>query len=424
MRCAIYTRKSGDERADSDFSTLENQRIYCSAYIASQGGNGWAELPQAYDDGGYSGGTLRRPALARLRQDIAAGLIDVVVVYKIDRLSRSLRDFANLISEFEGSRATFVSVTQSFDTSTSMGRLTLNVLLSFAQFEREMTGERLKDWFAGARRKGLWIPKRPFGYAKLAGNHLIPHPTEAPIVQRIYRRYIKLGSCRLVADELQAAGVLNASGRPWTATMVLHTIKHRVYRGEIVHRRQAMPGQHEPIISDALWRRAHATYLNSRWHRRALVVSPVPGLLAGIVHDRIGGRMHHTFLHARGRLYRYYVAGAEARRYGKDSVPYMRFRAAELEDAVLAVVHRMTGSQWMDRSLGERVDYLRRHVARVDIGDDAMIVTFWAGARVEAPAEGRLGQRRRVAQDSGTSAGGAGHLTSQASSRARRRPAC
>ena len=153
-RCAIYTRKSNEERQDAQFTTLQNQREYCSAFILSQAGEGWIENPALYDDGGFSGGTLKRPALERLRADVAAGAVDVVVVYKIDRLSRSLRDFTNLVAELEASGVSFVSVTQAFDTATSMGRLTLNVLLSFAQFERELTGERLRDWFAGARARG------------------------------------------------------------------------------------------------------------------------------------------------------------------------------------------------------------------------------------------------------------------------------
>ncbi|MFG1378896.1 recombinase family protein [Xanthobacter autotrophicus] len=395
VRCAIYTRKSSDERLDAEYSSLDNQRAYCSAYIASQGGKGWAGMPTGYDDGGYSGGSLRRPALSRLREDIAAGAIDVVVVYKIDRLSRSLRDFVNLISEFEASNVAFVSVTQSFDTHSSMGRLTLNVLLSFAQFEREVTGERLKDWFAGARSKGLWVPERPYGYAKEGGNHLVPHPEEAEVVRRIFRRYCRLGSCRLVADELFADGIFNKRGRPWSASMVLHTLKHRVYRGEIVHRGQGQVGAHEPIVSEHLWQRANATFRAGKWHRRTLVDPPVPALLKGLVYDRLGGKMHHTFMRAKGRLYRYYIAGGEARSYGRDSDPYMRFSAEALERSVVSVVDRMTGSKWVERSNGEKLEIVRRHVERIDIGDTDMAVTFRTGAVVTAVPDGRMGQRRR-----------------------------
>lgn len=394
MRCAIYTRKSADERADAAYGSLENQRAYCAAYIASQGGSGWIEIPDGYDDGGYSGGSLERPALSRLREDIRSGLIDMVVVYKIDRLSRSLRDFANLINEFSGHGVSFVSVTQAFDTSTSMGRLTLNVLLSFAQFEREMTGERLRDWFAGARKRGLWVPARPYGYDKVGGNNLVPNPAEAEVVRRMFRRYCALGSCRLVADELFAAGIANKAGRRWTASMVLHAIKNRVYRGEIVHRRKGGPGTHEPIVSERLWQRAHKTYLQSKWRRRALVRAPVSAILVGLLYDRAGVRMHHTFLHAKGRLYRYYIAGGERYRYGPESDAYMRFRAEDLEASVVAVIDRMTGSKWADRSRGELTDLVRTHIERIDVNEDSMSVTFRTGAIVVAMPNGRLGRRR------------------------------
>lgn len=399
-RCAIYTRKSSDERLDAEYSSIENQRTYCSAYVASQGGNGWAEVAERYDDGGYSGGTLNRPALRRLRADIAAGQIDMVVVYKIDRLSRSLRDFANLVAEFEAASVTFAAVTQSFDTSTSMGRLTLNVLLSFAQFERELTGERLRDWFAGARNRGLWVPARPYGYIKQEGNHLVPDPEEAKVVRHIYRRYCVLGSCRLVATELFAAGILNKAGRPWSGPMVLHTIKHRVYRGEIVHRGQAQPGSHPPIVSEALWQRAHRVYLTSKWRRRAFVEPPVPALLTGLLYDRLGERMHHTFMRARGKLYRYYIAGAEFRRYGPDSDPYMRFAAEALEESVLDVVDRMAGITRTAeaRSRQEIAEMIRRHVARIDVSGHDMRITFRTGAVVTTQPAGRLGERRRHRQ--------------------------
>lgn len=215
MRCAIYTRKSVDEGLDAAFTTLDNQREYCSAYIASQGGSGWQELPQHYDDGGWSGGNLKRPALTQLRADITAGLVDIVVVYKIDRLSRSLRDFANLVAEFEACHVTFVAVTQAFDTGTAMGRLTLNVLLSFAQFERELTGERLRDWFAGARRRGLWMHgPAPLGYTRTGDGGLTINEAEAEIVRLIFRRYQSSARCgRWRAKSMPPATSTTAAGR-------------------------------------------------------------------------------------------------------------------------------------------------------------------------------------------------------------------
>lgn len=397
MRCAIYTRKSADERAGAEFGSLENQRAFCASYIASQGGQGWQELPQHYDDEGYSGGTLKRPALQRLRSNIAAGDIDKVVVYKIDRLSRSLRDFANLVAEFEGYSVTFVSVTQSFDTGTAMGRLTLNVLLSFAQFERELTGERLKDWFGGARERGLWVQQRPFGYAKTPGtNQLVPHEDEAPMVRWIMRRYIAIKSAERVADELYIKGIRNTRGMPFSGNMVRHTISHPIYLGKMVHRRQALPGKHEPIVSESLWRRANAVLADARNHRQGGPgVRPI-ALLAGLLFDRQASPMPHTFLTAKGRLYRYYVAQQERRHgYGDDTDPYMRFRAADLEAAVLAAVHRMTGYDLAAAPAQyERIERLRAYVERIDMDLDGMTIHFRAGGKMRAEAGGRLGPRQ------------------------------
>lgn len=398
MRCAIYTRKSAEERAGNEFGSLDNQRAYCAAYIASQGGQGWAELPGRYDDGGFSGGSLQRPALDRLRADVAGGLVDIVVVYKIDRLSRSLRDFCNLVAEFEARGATFVSVTQSFDTGTAMGRLTLNVLLSFAQFERELTGERLRDWFAGARQRGLWTQQRPFGYAKEPGtNRLVPDAAEAAVVRWIFARYIKIKSAERVADELYARGISNTRGRPWTGNMVRHAIAHPVYRGQMVHRRQALPGSHEPIVSATAWRAANAVLADARNHRRGGSRAQPFAMLKGLLFDRTGAPITHTFMRAKGHLYRYYIAQQERRHgYGAGSDPYMRFRAAELERAVVDVVQRMTGQDLSALpSQIEARQRLRCHVSRIDIGPEQMTIHFRAGGTVIAEAAGRLGDRAR-----------------------------
>ncbi|MGB3417893.1 MAG: recombinase family protein [Mesorhizobium sp.] len=401
MRCAIYTRKSVDEGLDAAFTTLDNQRDYCSAYIASQAGEGWIELPTHYDDGGWSGGNLKRPALTLLRSDIEAGLIDVVVVYKIDRLSRSLRDFANLVAEFEASKVTFVSVTQSFDTGTAMGRLTLNVLLSFAQFERELTGERLRDWFAGARSRGLWTQNRPFGYVKDGeSNRLIPDPEESKIVTWMFRRYITVRSAERVADELFRRGIRNTRGRPFTGSMVRHMIAHPVYRGLMVYRRQPMPGTHEAIVSASLWRRANEALSAARMRRKGLAVGmgakPI-ALLHGLLFDRTGQKMMHTFVNAKGRLYRYYIAQQERRGsgYGHGSDPHMRFRAESLEKSVMTVIETMTGYRLGDTpSRTERREKIRKYVKTIDVRPDEMTLHFVTGAQVWAPTEGSLGELR------------------------------
>ncbi len=392
MRCAIYTRKSADERAGTEFGSLENQRSYCSAYIASQGGQGWQELPDRYDDEGISGGTLRRPSLKRLRADIKAGKVDTVVVYKIDRLSRSLKDFCNLVAEFEEVGVNFVAVTQALDTATAMGRLTLNVLLSFGQFERELTSERLTDWFAGARERGLWVPQRPFGYAKLPGsNQLVPHETEAPQVRWMFQRYITIRSAERVADEMYLRGVRGAKGQPFTGGMVRRLIRHPIYLGKIVHRKQAMPGIHTPLVSAALWKKANEVLTDASLRRRSGRSRISPGLLKGLLYDRTGGILVYTFLWSKGHAYRYYIAQQESRRgYGKGSDPYMRFRAGDLEGAVLEVVHRMTGYDLSDLTKRETQERLRKYVERVDIDLEGMSVVFRAGGVVRAEAKGRL----------------------------------
>lgn len=390
MRCAVYTRKSVDEGLDREFTTLDNQRAFCASYIDSQGGQGWTMLSDHYDDGGYSGGSLRRPALTQLRADIEAGKIDVVVVYKIDRLSRSLRDFANLVAEFETRGVTFVSVTQSFDSGTAMGRLTLNVLLSFAQFERELTSERLRDWFAGARAQGLWTRQRPYGYVKDGdSNRLVVDPGEAKVLRWIYRRYIAIKSAEQVADELYARGIRNTLGRPWTGSMVRHAIAHPVYLGKMVHRRKPVPGKHAPIVSAGLWRRANALLNDARNHRMGGLGSKPIALLAGLLYDRTGQRIVHTFAWARDKLYRYYIAQQERRAgYGKGSDPYMRFRAPMLEDAVIAAVERMTGNIIAAiPSAPMRREKLRIHVDRIDIEPAEAILHFRTGAKVRVAIE-------------------------------------
>lgn len=390
MRCAIYTRKSHEERADATLGSLENQRAYCSSYVASQGGNGWSEVAASYDDGGLSGGNLRRPALTRLREDIATGRVDVVVVYKIDRLSRSLRDFTALMAEFEAHGVSFVSVTQSFDTSTSMGRLMLNVLLSFAQFERELTGERLRDWFAGARERGLWMHGlRPYGYRVENGN-LTVDPDEARVIRQLFRRYPAVGSARLLTNELTAAGVLNKFGRSFTKRTVTMILQNRLYLGDLVHRGKPLPGQHEAIVSRAAFARVQTALAASGRRRSALRREPVLGLLNGMVFDATGHRMTHVFVRRRGKLYRYYISSHEGRRYGAGTLPTGRFRAADIEAAVWGLVERLAGNM-QARTERECAGALRRLVERIDIAPAEIAVRFRAGGVATMPIAGRLG---------------------------------
>ena len=343
-RCAIYTRKSVMEAEQKEvFNSLQSQRECCASYIASQRGESWELLDTQYDDGGFSGGDMKRPALQHLLADIAAGRIDIVVVYKIDRLTRSLADFGRLVACFEKNAVTFVSVTQSFNTTTSMGKLLLNILLSFAQFERELTSERLSDFFANARQRGLWLNCRPYGYV-VVDRRLQIHSEEAAGVRRAFALYPKLGSCRLVAEQLTREGVLNKTGKPFCSKLISHMLQHRVYRGEIVHKKQGLAEMaHEPIVSETAWRKAQVVIATWRERRRPLRNCAIDPMLKGLLQDGTGHRMHHTYMHAKGRLYRYYVSGHEKLRYGARSDATTRFRAPELEAAVAGVVNQLAG---------------------------------------------------------------------------------
>ena len=268
VRCAIYTRKSSEEGLDQEFNSLQAQREACEAFINSQRHEGWVCLPACYDDGGCSGARMERPALQHLLADITAGRVDTVVVYKIDRLTRSLADFAKIVEILDMRGASFVSVTQQFNTTSSMGRLTLNVLLSFAQFEREVIGERIRDKIAASKKRGMWmggVP--PLGY-RAEDRKLVVLDAEAELVRSIFRRYAELGSVRLLKEELKTRGINSKSwtsasgrciaGKPFSRGALYLILQNRIYLGEIVHRGQSHPGEHTPIIDQLLWDAAQA----------------------------------------------------------------------------------------------------------------------------------------------------------------------
>ena len=263
IRCAIYTRKSSDEGLEQEFNSLDAQREACEAYIVSQRHAGWIALSDMYDDGGLSGGTMERPALKRLLEDIQAGKVQIVVVYKVDRLTRSLADFAKIVDIFDAHNASFVSVTQQFNTTTSMGRLTLNMLLSFAQFEREIAGERIRDKIAASKKKGMWMGGNvPLGY-DVKDRKLIVNEPEASTVRLIFRRYAELGSVSLLRAELDRLGIVSkrregaggrlAGGQHFSRGALYLMLQNRLYRGDIVHQGEAYPGQHEAILDPELW---------------------------------------------------------------------------------------------------------------------------------------------------------------------------
>jgi len=318
VRCAIYTRKSSEEGLEQDFNSLDAQREACAAYILSQTSEGWTALPDRYDDGGISGGTLERPALKRLMADVAAGKVDVIVVYKVDRLSRSLFDFAKLVEAFEKAGTSFVSITQSFNTTSSMGRLTLNMLLSFAQFEREVTAERIRDKISASKAKGMWmggIP--PIGY-RPDGRTLAIVTEHAELVRLIYRRYLEIGNVRLLEEQLlrdririparTTATGKKIGGIPFSRGL-LHTIlKNRLYLGEIVHRDRTYPGLHDGIIDrslfDSVQARLAGNQLGQHPEQNARSGSP----LAGKIVDAAGAPLIPAHTRKGTTRYSYYVS--------------------------------------------------------------------------------------------------------------------
>lgn len=345
VRCAIYTRKSSEEGLEQEFSSLDAQREACEAYTKSQKSGGWVALPDMYNDGGISGGTMDRPALRRLLSDIGAGRVDTVVVYKVDRLTRSLSDFAKIVDAFDAKGVSFVSVTQQFNTTTSMGRLTLNMLLSFAQFEREVTGERIRDKIAASKQKGMWMGGLPpLGY-DVADRKLVVNATEADTVRHVFRRYAELKSVLALKDELDADRIVskarldrfgNAKGGAPIARGALYLmLQNRIYRGEIVHKEKSYPGQHEPIVDEALWDEVQTALAENRVERVTRSTATAPSLLAGLVYDDSGERMSPTHANKKGTRYRYYVSQSLIKRgRPRASEAACRVPAADLESLV------------------------------------------------------------------------------------------
>lgn len=338
--CAIYTRKSHEEGLEQEYNSLAAQFDAGCACIASHRAEGWVLGPNRYDDGGFSGGMMARPGLERLLADIRHGLVKIVVVYRIDRLTRSLIDFAKLMDVFEAHDVTFVSVTESFNTTTSAGRLMLNMLLSFAQFERELTGERIRHKFAASRARGLWMGGwAPFGY-EVRDRKLLVIEADAERVVQIFTRFAVLGSVTLLVRELRHGGVLNARGKPFDKGLLYRLFNNRVYLGEAVHKGESYPGEHKAIVPQELWDRVHARMTESPRKRAAATRSQTPALLKGLIFTASGSAMSPTHTRRRGRLYRYYVAQDVLKR-GEDSSIVCRMPAGEVEAAVVEQLRKL-----------------------------------------------------------------------------------
>src|SRR6202045_2537376 len=367
IRCAIYTRKSSDDGLEQEFNSLDAQREACEAYIVSQRHAGWVALADMYDDGGLSGGTMERPALKRLLEDIQAGKVQTVVVYKVDRLTRSLADFAKIVDIFDARNASFVSVTQQFNTTTSMGRLTLNMLLSFAQFEREIAGERIRDKIAASKRKGMWMGGNvPLGYGVREGK-LVVSEAEASTVRMIFQRYAELGSVALLKAELERAGIVSkrregadevlSGGKRFSRGALYLMLQNWLYRGNVAHKEKIYPGQHAAIIEPELWQAVQDRLAAGRRERSMAVGAESPSLLSGLIFDSDGARLSPTHAVKKGKRYRYYVSTALIARSRSEHPKGRRVPAGDIEGLVRDRLRALFASgdrQWRRESDRQR----------------------------------------------------------------------
>ncbi len=349
IRCAVYTRKSTEEGLQQEFNSLDAQREACVAYIAGQKHEGWQMIPEYYDDGGYSGGSMMRPALKALLEDIEADKVDVIVVYKVERLTRSLADFAKIVEILDAKGASFLSVTQSFNTTSSMGRLTRNVLLSFAQFEREVTGERIRDKVAASKARGMWMGGVvPTGY-EVIDRKLVIVPDDAKLVQRLFERYLELGSVTLLAAEMEAQGHrtpmrISSAGRTYGASkfsrgMIYNLLRNRTYISEVCHKGCNHAGEHDPIIDRTLFEEV-GKLLKTNSSDRVMGTSFYnPSLLAGIIWHVRGHRLTPSHSVKRGKRYRYYIEEAAALATGQRPLP---IPAGDIEGLVMAQLRTRT----------------------------------------------------------------------------------
>jgi len=379
-RCAVYCRVSTDERLDQEFNSIDAQKEAGHAYIASQRAEGWIPVTDDYDDPGFSGGNTDRPALKRLLADIERGLIDIVVVYKIDRLTRSLADFAKMVELFDQRDVSFSAVTQQINSATSMGRLMLNVLLSFAQFEREVTGERIRDKIAAAKRKGMWMGGVPsIGY-DVVNRQLVINEAEAAVVRRIFEEMLTIGSPTQIATNLTAEGITTKAwttqeGQARSGTRIdkkyLHKLlRNRIYLGELSHKGNWYPGAHPSIIDQALWDKV-AAVLAKDGHARSVetkIRSRTDALLRGLLYTPSGERMYPTYSNKRGHKYHYYVSKSESR-FGAPGKSYERLPAPEIEAAVVAQIRTVLTSP---ESIASVVRHIQRNGAQIDEASTVM----------------------------------------------------
>ncbi len=354
-RCAIYTRKSSEEGLEQDFNSLHAQREACEAFIKSQAGEGWRLVKTAYDDGGLSGGTMERPALQRLLADINQGLIDVAVVYKVDRLTRSLADFAKMVEVFDARGVSFVAITQQFNTTTSMGRLTLNVLLSFAQFEREVTGERIRDKIAASKQKGMWMGGLvPLGY-DVHERRLVVNQAEAVTVREIFRRYLELGCVRLLMEDLNRRDIRSkvrvaknsrkSGGNSLSRGALYELLSNPIYIGEIRHKGIRHPGLHELIVEQELWDKTQLLLRSYAVRHAPRTTNSVGSPLTGKLFDESGQSLTPSHAVKGKRRYRYYVSRNLIKGTADSTGRGWRLPAPEIERTVAAAACKILSDQ-------------------------------------------------------------------------------
>lgn len=389
LRCAIYTRKSTEEGLDQEFNSLDAQRAACAAYIESQRHEGWTLVPEHYDDGGFSGGNMNRPSLTHLLADVKADKVDVIIVYKVDRLTRNLSDFARIVDVLDSSDASFVSVTQAFNTTTSMGRLTLNVLLSFAQFEREVTGERIRDKIAASKARGMWMGGNvPIGY-DVRARKLIVNQEQAKKVRMIFERYLSIGSATALAQQLEKEGIgsprrtsrmgRESGGGAFSRGALYAILKNRIYLGEVSHKGQTYNGQHDAIIDEELFKAANELLARNRSNIILGLHAEHPSLLIGLIEDSHGRRMFADHAAKRGKRYRYYASQKT------EDCPekLLRVPAGDLEAIVLAHLRqrRMAEESAQGQTHGSARESILQMIEKV-IVDSASVEVYFKHADI------------------------------------------
>jgi site-specific DNA recombinase len=393
VRCAVYTRVSTDQGLEQDFNSLDAQYDASQAYIRSQAHAGWTLLRAKYDDGGFSGGDTDRPALQRLLNDVGAGKVDVIVVYKVDRLTRSLADFAKLVELFDQHNVSFVSVTQQFNTTTSMGRLTLNVLLSFAQFEREVTSERIRDKIAASKRKGLWVGgMAPLGY-DTKDRKITVHEAEAERVRTIFRSYLKFGSLNLLMADLRKRGIVTkvrtltsgetVGGIPFTRGPLAHLLRNRFYIGEVAFKGEVLRGEQTAIMDRELFDAVQAK-LDEQINGHKAARTNSEALLAGRIFDDRGNRMTPTHARKRGIKYRYYLSSALLQGQTERAGSISRVPAAEIEALVIDAVRKRLK---LSASVDDR-GLINTYTSRVEIQPDEVVINLLQGQESKRRAKG------------------------------------